>query len=120
MAHESASLDVSVDGGSADRAGRRSRLGQRAPLAKPRTVSAVIHDALRDEILAMRRKPGESLSEKDIAAQFGVSRTPVREAILKLVEERLVEIFPQSGTFIARIPVEELGEAMQKASGIKK
>jgi len=120
MAHESASLDVSVGGGSVDRAGRRSRLGQRAPLAKPRTVSTVIHDALRDEILAMRRKPGESLSEKDIAAQFGVSRTPVREAILKLVEERLVEIFPQSGTFIARIPVEELGEAMLVRAALEK
>jgi DNA-binding GntR family transcriptional regulator len=120
MAHGSASLLAALDTGSADRLGRRARLGQRAPLPEPRTVSTVIHDALRDEILAMRRKPGEPLSEKDIATHFGVSRTPVREAILKLVEERLVEIFPQSGTFIARIPVEELGEAMLVRAALEK
>jgi len=120
MAQRSASLVVKVNDSPVDGLGRRARLGQRAPMPRPRTVSTVIHDALRDEILAMRRKPGEALSEKEIAAHFGVSRTPVREAILKLVEERLVEIFPQSGTFIARIPVEELGEAMLVRAALEK
>jgi DNA-binding GntR family transcriptional regulator len=35
---------------------------------------------------------------------YDVSRTPVREAVLKLADEGLIEIFPQSGTFVARIP----------------
>jgi DNA-binding GntR family transcriptional regulator len=120
MALRSASFVIKVDDSSAERLGRRVKLGQRAPIPRPRTVSIVIHDALRDEILAMRRKPGEPLSEKDIAAQFGVSRTPVREAVLKLVEERLIEIFPQSGTFVARIPIEELGEAMLVRAALEK
>jgi DNA-binding GntR family transcriptional regulator len=114
------SLAAGGEQGLVAKPGRRARLGLRAPLPRPRTVSAAIHDALRDDILAMHRKPGEPLSEKDIAAQFGVSRTPVREAILKLVEERLIEIFPQSGTFVARIPVEELGEAMLVRSALEK
>ena len=43
------------------------------------------------------------LSEQDIAARFGISRTPVREAMIKLAEEGLVEIFPQYGSFVAPI-----------------
>lgn len=75
-------------------------------------VSAAIRAALRADIVALRRKPGEAISEKDIAAHFGVSRTPVREALLRLRDENLVEILPQSGTFVARISVPELVEAI--------
>lgn len=60
----------------------------------------------------MRRKPGEPIVEREIALTRGVSRTPVREALLRLADEDLVEIFPQSGTFVARIPVGALPEAI--------
>jgi len=60
----------------------------------------------------MQLKPGDPLSEKDIAASYGFSRTPVREAIQRLADERLIEVFPQSGTFVARIPYDDLPEAM--------
>lgn len=60
----------------------------------------------------MQLKPGEPISEKDIAAAYGFSRTPVREAIQRLADERLIEVFPQSGTFVARIPYDDLPEAM--------
>jgi len=52
------------------------------------------------------------MSEAKIALSYGVSRTPVREAILKLADERLVEIFPQSGIFVSRIPIAALPEAI--------
>lgn len=60
----------------------------------------------------MEMRPGEKVSENDLARRFGVSRTPAREAMQRLADEGLVEIFPQSGTFVARIPYEELPEAM--------
>lgn len=60
----------------------------------------------------MQLKPGEPVVEKDISAAFGLSRTPVREAIQRLADERLVEVFPQAGTFVARIPYADLPEAM--------
>ncbi len=50
--------------------------------------------------------------ESEITQAYGISRTPVREAILKLATEGLVEIFPQSGTFVSRIPVASLPEAI--------
>lgn len=62
--------------------------------------------------MSLRLKPGDPISEKEVAARYGVSRTPVREAIQRLADERLVEIFPQSGTFVARIPYDDLPEAM--------
>ncbi len=62
--------------------------------------------------MSLRLKPGDPISEKEVAARYGVSRTPVREAMLRLADERLVEIFPQSGTFVARIPYDDLPEAM--------
>ncbi len=81
---------------------------------RPRGANAahLVHRKLRDDIVSMRRKPGEPIVEREIALAHGVSRTPVREALLRLAGEELVEIFPQSGTFVARIPVAALPEAI--------
>lgn len=90
------------------------RLRSAPLLAPPRreSTSSVIRRVLRDEIISMLRKPGDPISEKALAAHFGVSRTPVREALLALSEEGLIDIFPQSGTFVARIPLSGMPEAM--------
>jgi DNA-binding GntR family transcriptional regulator len=84
------------------------------PAGRPRanTAAHLVYRTLRDDIVAMRRKPGEPIVEREIALARGVSRTPVREALLRLADEDLVEIFPQSGTFVARIPVNALPEAI--------
>lgn len=76
------------------------------------TASARIHAALREQIIAMEITPGTALQEKQIALSCGVSRTPVREAILKLADERLVDIFPQYGTFVSRISLPAVRDAM--------
>ena len=56
---------------------------------------------LRRNILLLDMVPGEPISEKDIAKKLQLSRTPVREALLELCRERLVEIYPQRGTRVA-------------------
>jgi len=79
----------------------------------PRSTAATqILIQLRQAILAMDLPPGTPLTEKQLTERFGVSRTPVREALIRLAEERLVDIFPQSGTFVGRIPVSTLPEAV--------
>jgi DNA-binding GntR family transcriptional regulator len=102
--------------------GRIVRIGKAGPLARrtdsnpagglvsPRrnTLSTQVHAALRGEIIAGRLAPRAMLSEQDIAAGFGVSRTPVREAMIKLAEESLVEIFPQYGSFVAPIKLRDV------------
>ena len=78
----------------------------------------LIHFHLRDDIISMRRRPGEPIAEKDITQAYGVSRTPVREALLRLSEEGLIDIIAKSGTIVSRIPADELPEAIlaRKAS----
>jgi DNA-binding GntR family transcriptional regulator len=93
---------------------RKERTAAPEPIAFGRgiTASAHIQGALRREILTLIRKPGEAIVERDIAAQYGVSRTPVREAILRLADEGLIEIFPQSGTFVSLIPLNAFHETI--------
>src|SRR4029077_5886510 len=81
---------------------------------RPRTAtaSARIYADLRAELVSLQRRPGEAVSEAEIALSYGVSRTPVREAILKLSDEGLVEIFPQSGIIVSRIPIAALPETI--------
>src|SRR5260370_41232287 len=71
------------------------------------TLGAQIHAVLRRDIITGRLAPRAMLSEQDIAAGFGISRTPVREAMIKLAEEGLVEIFPQYGSFVPPIKFPE-------------
>lgn len=76
------------------------------------TASQRIYATLREQIIGMEIAPGTALQEKQIAAACGVSRTPVREAILKLADERLVDIYPQYGTFVSRISRPSVRDAM--------
>ena len=87
--------------------------GPAGPYVLDRRSSAVpqIYDRLRQLIVELRLRPGESLSKAALAKSFGISQTPVREALLRLEEEGLVIIKPQSGTYVAPIDVEKAAEA---------
>jgi DNA-binding GntR family transcriptional regulator len=83
----------------------------RVSLRATEAIAPQLVTALRQGIAEMQLRPGEALSEKDIAARFGVSRQPVREAFIKLSEAGLVEIRPSRGTFVMKISVRELANA---------
>lgn len=68
-----------------------------------RQVSDQVYEALKKAIVSLRLPPGTSISENRICRQVGVSRTPVRGAIIRLVEDGLIEVFPQKGSFVAPI-----------------
>src|SRR6478609_9209652 len=59
--------------------------------------------AFRQAIVSMHLSPGEMLSEQDLAQRFGVSRSPVREAFIKLSQSGLVRVLPQRGTQVVKI-----------------
>ncbi|MDP3409131.1 GntR family transcriptional regulator [Bosea sp. (in: a-proteobacteria)] len=63
---------------------------------------------LRQAIIEMRLKPGEALSEKEVALRYGVSRQPVREAFIKLAEAGLLQVLPSRGTYVVKISVREV------------
>ena len=95
---------------------------QRAPSQPPagkapfqaggQTIADNIYHELYRDIVSVALPPGTPISEKQLATEKGVSRTPVREAILRLTNERLVEVVPKSGTFVARIRLSSLTEAL--------
>jgi DNA-binding GntR family transcriptional regulator len=69
-------------------------------LARPRSLSEMVLDQIRELIVTGRLALGEQLSEGALAEQLGVSRTPVREAFLRLETENMVEVRPQRGTYV--------------------
>jgi GntR family transcriptional regulator, rspAB operon transcriptional repressor len=62
-----------------------------------------VYNILRQAIISSQLAPGEAIRKELVATQLGVSRTPVSEAINRLADEGLVEIYPQAGTFVARL-----------------
>ena len=79
--------------------------------ARQITIGARVFESVRQAIVQLRFRPGNPLSEAEIARQLGVSRQPVREAFIKLAEVGLVEVRPQRGTFVRLISIREVENA---------
>lgn len=67
-----------------------------------------IRDLLEDDIVNGKLAPGEQIQVESLVSRFGVSRTPVREALQQLEASGLVEVLPKKGTFVRRIGMKEL------------
>lgn len=78
------------------------------PAIRPRDHAYAV---LREAIVTARYEPGRRLSENELAAELGVSRTPVREALALLRDERLVVVAPQLGTYVTRISPAAVADA---------
>ncbi|OQW90140.1 MAG: hypothetical protein BWK72_02685 [Rhodoferax ferrireducens] len=78
---------------------------------EPISIGTQLHRHLRGAIIRGELRPGQALSESEIAKQYSTSRQPVREAFIKLAEERLVAILPQRGTFVVKISVADVLDA---------
>jgi DNA-binding GntR family transcriptional regulator len=66
---------------------------------------------LKDNIIRMEMEPGSVISDRDVAAQLGLSRTPVREALLDLAKVRIIEIYPQKGSSVSLVDYSLVEEA---------
>ncbi len=73
----------------------------------PKSIYAI----LRQDIIALRLMPGEKLSENELAVRFGTSRAPVREALIRLVDDGLIEVRPQRGSFVSMISLQGMEQA---------
>jgi DNA-binding GntR family transcriptional regulator len=74
-------------------------------LDRTRQAAPQVFERLRETIIALELAPGAVLVRADLASMFGVSQTPVRDALMKLSVEGLVDIFPQHATVVSRIDV---------------
>ncbi|MDR1535825.1 MAG: GntR family transcriptional regulator [Planctomycetota bacterium] len=81
---------------------------ERLPREKARDYALRI---LRDDIITLALQPGTRVTETALAARLGISRTPVREALVELAAYDLVEIYPQSGVLITKIDYDNIEES---------
>lgn len=74
-------------------------------------------EILRGEIISLVLAPGTMLSRQELQERFGFSSTPIRDALMKLQEERLVDVFPQHATVVSAIDVEHArrGQFLRRA-----
>lgn len=79
-------------------------------LDRTRQAAPQVFERLRELIVSLELAPGTVLSRVELATQFAVSQTPVRDALLKLGQEGLVDIFPQHATVVSKI---DLASAQQ-------
>lgn len=77
------------------------------------TRADLLRRQLADEIITGKLRPGERLDERDLAARFGLSRTPVREALRQLVAIGLAELRPHRGVIVARPDDDQLQQSFE-------
>ena len=85
------------------------------PRKRGRRGALQVYDVLREEILWVRIAPGTALDERALAARFEVSRTPVREALLLLAGDRLVQFLPNRTSIVAHFSLDNAGDYLDTA-----
>lgn len=73
-----------------------------------KSVRSQVYDQIREMILDGVWEPGSSIDLNQVAADFGVSKTPLNEAVQKLLQEGLLSVKPRSGTFVSRLSADEI------------
>ena len=84
--------------------------------APQRLVRIDVYERMRGEILSCALRPGTQLQEKELAEKYGVSKSPVRDALLRLQEQHLIEVLPRKGYRVTPISMAEIGEMYEMRS----
>lgn len=77
---------------------------------KTQTIADQVYGTVKSSIMKLQIAPGTAMSEKEISERLNVSRTPVREAFIRMEKEGLVRIYPQRGTYVSRISIDRAKE----------
>jgi GntR family transcriptional regulator, rspAB operon transcriptional repressor len=89
-----------------------SSSARRAPsIDRSRHAAPQVFEQLREAIVSLQLAPGTVLSRAELAERFGLSQTPIRDALMKLGEEGLVDIFAQHATVVSRIDIASARQA---------
>jgi DNA-binding GntR family transcriptional regulator len=84
--------------------------------APQRLVRIDVYERIRGEILSCALRPGTQLQEKDLAEKYGVSKSPIRDALLRLQEQHLIEVLPRKGYRVTPISMAAIGEMYEMRS----
>ncbi len=80
---------------------------------KPQSLKNIAYTIIKDAILTLKFKPGQALSNRDLAAQLQISETPIRDALQELEREGFVTRLPHKGTFVTEIDPRDIEETFQ-------
>lgn len=94
-------------------AGTRAEASAPARVQRAPSLTEQAYRLLREEILARRLRPGARLVERVLAQRFGLSKTPVREAIARLERDGLVEVVPSQGAVVRRLGLQEVRNLLE-------
>jgi len=83
------------------------------PVTSPASLEKLAYDAIKNAILTFQLRPGDSLVESELAHQLGISKTPVRDSLLRLEKEGLVVKVPFKGSYVASISHESVIELFE-------
>ena len=83
---------------------------RRKQIERHQTLREKILETIRDAILKGTLKPGERVSEPDLAERFGISRTPIREAFRQLESEGYLQVVPRKGAVVASLSARDIEE----------
>ena len=78
------------------------------PVRRRRNLAGDVADHLRDSILTGRLRPGQRIDQDALAAELGVSRLPVREALITLDQEGLIQTVPRRGSYVQRLQPDDI------------
>ena len=78
-----------------------------------------LRDQLEQDIVTGALRPGERLDEQSLAARFGVSRTPIREALMQLATAGLVDLQPRRGAFVASLSLKDVIERFEVMAALE-
>src|SRR5438105_5473575 len=75
--------------------------------------------AIRGLIVSLGLRPGAVIDERELMQQLGLGRTPVREALRRLAQEQLVEVFPRRGMFVTSVDVRDLARISEVRAALE-
>ena len=83
------------------------------------TLTERVYAALKHDIVTGVLRPGQAVTENDLAGQYSASRTPVREVAVRLQEEGLVRIVPNRGYFVTQLTVQEMNDVYEYRAAVE-
>ena len=85
----------------------------KTPVPKGASMAERAYLELRDRIVSLRIPPGALVREEEVMEDLGMSRTPIREALLRLAQERLVVVIPRRGSFVTEVQIGDVGRVYE-------
>ena len=74
----------------------------------PEALADRAYYAIREMIVSLELRPGSVVNERELMERLELGRTPVREAVRRLAQEQLVEVYPRRGTFVTSVEIRDL------------